>query len=130
MECYSSTAGKSSTDCDGGSIVIERWLGKQSCINDNHVDYYLKEMLAFVYYHSIVNNNRSKASSVRCIGERTSVINQVVCMIHPTGRGLLQFTEHWFVSIYEWISILKNSIVCLPISTVSCLLLCQNWSKG
>ena len=38
--------------------------GLITLVNDNHVDNYLKEILAFVYYGSIVNNWPKKTDKV------------------------------------------------------------------
>ena len=40
---------------------MRSWI---TLVNDNHVDNYLKEILAFVYYGSVVNNQPKNGRSV------------------------------------------------------------------
>ena len=56
-------------------------------VNDNHMDNYLKEILAFVYYDSIVNNRPKngtccRENAVGCYREVAVLINT----FHAMGK--------------------------------------------
>ena len=59
MFCLGIQFGWETTGC--GFHIVNNWLvrlthGLISLVNDNHADNYLKEILSFVYYGRIVNN--------------------------------------------------------------------------
>ena len=58
-----------------------------SLVNDNHVDNYLKEILAFVYYGSIVNNQPNWL----CWGLMTrQPLWVILCRLPEKGRKVIE----------------------------------------
>ena len=55
-------------------------------VNDNHVDNYLNEILAFVYYGLIVNNRQKNTGKIRVFISRTTRNNKPDAIFYSQQR--------------------------------------------